>query len=534
MLERRSRTAPAAALATVVSVTGSQMVARLQDSRMEDRISGKAVRVGSMLKVAVAERDVVGRASAIELEPGSAGRHLIVVDLVGEVTEEQTFSRGVSYHPIPGAPVYLASDDDLTAVFLRPGVDNIRIGTLYDNPEQAAYVQIDELLGKHFAILGSTGSGKSCTVALILDAILRTHPWSHILMLDPHNEYASAFGDQAEVLNVENIRLPLWLLDAEEAVRVLVSGGSSHERETQAMILRDVITRARRHFAGETALASSITVDTPVPYRIADVIRFINEAMGKLDKPDTSLPYLRLRSRIESLRADKRFAFMFEEGFDVPDTLPNLLGQLLRIPVDGKPIAILDISGVPSDVTDVVVSLCCRIIFDFAVWSRPDRMPPCLIVCEEAQRYIPADHGLGFAATARSITRIAKEGRKYGLSLAIVSQRPSELSPEALSQCGTILALRLGSEVDQEFVARAVPDAAQGMLSALASLPTQQALISGEGAPIPMRIRLDDLPPESRPRSAGAQFSKAWQFETRDGVTREEGVRRWRLQARQP
>jgi DNA helicase HerA-like ATPase len=256
--------------------------------------------------------------------------------------------------------------------------------------------------------------------------------------------------------------------------------------------------------------------------------------MGKLDRPETTMPYLRLRSRLESLRADRRFAFMFSEGFDVPDTLPELVGRLLRLPVDGKPLAILDLSGVPSEVTDVVVSVCGRIIFDFAVWSQRETMPPVLLVCEEAHRYVPADESVGFTATARTITRIAKEGRKYGLALALVTQRPSELSPEALSQCGTIFALRLTNELDQDFVARTVPDAARGMLSALPSLPTQQAIVSGEGVPIPMRLRIDDLPHGRRPRSEAAEFSKAWRASGADGAQRDEGVRRWRLQARQP
>jgi DNA helicase HerA-like ATPase len=324
------------------------------------------------------------------------------------------------------------------------------------------------------------------------------------------------------------------MLDSEEAVRVLVVGGNSAERETQAMILRDTIVRARRYYAGESPGSGSITVDTPVPYRIVDLVRFINEAMGRLDKPDTSLPYLRLRTRIESLRADRRFAFMFSEGIDVPDSLASVLGQLMRIPVGGKPIAILDLSGVPSDVTDVVVSLCCRLIFDFLLWSEHEATPPMLIVCEEAQRYVPADHEAGFGATERAITRIAKEGRKYGLALALVSQRPSELAPEALSQCGTIFALRMGSEVDQEFVARAVPDAAQSMLSALPSMPTQQALVSGEGVRLPMRIRMEDLPPERRPHSEGAAFSNEWLEDRTDGVVRELGIQRWRMQARRP
>jgi DNA helicase HerA-like ATPase len=532
MIERRLQALPKAAIGAVVAVSGSQMRVRLLEERVGDERGSNAARIGGLVKVLAEERDIVGRVSASQVEE-ITGRQVLTVDLLGEIAGG-AFHRGVSWHPTPSADVYAATQDDLHLIYNHPSIFDLRIGTLYDDAQQAAYVQIDDLLGKHFAVVGSTGSGKSCTVALIVDAILTAHPNAHVLMLDPHNEYASAFGDKAELLNVDNLHLPLWLLDGEEAVRVLVAGGNSAERETQAMILRDTIVRARRHYANYSPGSSSITVDTPSPYRIADLVRFLNEQMGRLDKPDTSLPYLRLRTRIESLRADKRFSFMFSEGLDVADTLADVLGTLMRIPVDGKPIAILDLSGVPSDVTDVVVSLCCRLIFDFALWTPREAMPPVMIVCEEAQRYVPAQPEAGFGATERAITRIAKEGRKYGLALALVSQRPSELAPEALSQCGTIFALRMGSEVDQQFVARAMPDSAQTMLSALPSMPTQQALVSGEGVRLPMRIRLDDLPPEQRPHSEGAAFSTEWLQDRSGGTLREEGVRRWRLQARQP
>ncbi|HKU68995.1 MAG TPA: ATP-binding protein [Candidatus Baltobacteraceae bacterium] len=530
MIESRSNAMPTAVLGTVIAVTGSQMRVRLSDEPGADERNARAARIGGLVKVAEGESEIIGRVSSSQLEE-ITGRDVLVVDLVGEIAGGR-FHRGVSRHPVSNAAAYATTEDDLRVIYNQPSLRDLRIGAVYDDPDQPAFVQIDDLLGKHFAVVGSTGSGKSCTVALILDSILNAHPNAHVLMLDPHNEYATAFGDKAELLNVDNLQLPLWMLDSEEAVRVLVVGGSSAERETQAMILRDTIARARRHYATDTSGGGSITVDTPVPYRVADLIRFLNESMGRLDKPDTSLPYLRLRTRIESLRADKRYGFMFSEGLDVPDTLADVLGRLMRIPVNGKPIAIMDLSGMPSEVTDVVVSLCCRLIFDFALWSKRESMPPMLIVCEEAQRYVPALQESGFDATQRVITRIAKEGRKYGLSLALLSQRPSELSPDALSQCGTIFALRMGSEVDQQFVARAVPDAAQAMLAALPSMPTQQALVSGEGVRLPVRIRMDELPAERRPQSSGAAFSSEWQEDRSSDVLREQGIRRWRLQAR--
>src|SRR5438105_1473971 len=270
---------------------------------------------------------------------------------------------------------------------------------------------------------------------------------AHIILIDPHNEYRRVFGKAAEVINIDNLQLPFWLFDFEEAVGILVRGGTAQEQEAQALILKDAIIRARRHSAGESRAAAMLSVDTPTPFRASAFLRFISEAMGKLDKPDTSMPYLRLKTRLESLRDDRRFSFMFSDWLLGQDALSQIVGRLLRIPVSGKPLTIMGLSGVPSEIADVVVSLSCRLLFDFAVWSDRGRMPPVLLVCEEAHRYVPAAEHVGFAGAARAITRIAREGRKYGVSLALISQRPSELSVQALSQCGTIFALRLANEL---------------------------------------------------------------------------------------
>ena len=181
-----------------------------------------------------------------------------------------------------------------------------------------------------------------------------------------------------------------------------------------------------------------------------------------------------------------------------------------------------------------MVSLSCRLTFDFALWADRERTPPVLLVCEEAHRYIPASPDAGFAATGRAITRLAREGRKYGISLALVTQLPSELSPQVLSQCGTIFALRLGHYLDQRFLGAALPEAARGMMAALPSMRTQEAIAFGEGVPLPMHIRFDDLPPGRRPRSQSAEFSKAWQTDSADLDFLNEGIRRWRQQSRAP
>ena len=201
--------------------------------------------------------------------------------------------------------------------------------------------------------------------------------------------------------------------------------------------------------------------------------------------------------------------------------------------MDGKPLTIIDLSGVPSEIVDVVVSLTCRIVFDFAVWGESGRVPPILLVCEEAHRYVPADQSSGFAATTRAITRICKEGRKYGISLGLVTQRPSELSPGVLAECGTLFALRMSNEADQQFVANATPEGARGMLAALPSLRCQEAIVVGEGVAAPMRIYFDHLPREHQPRSSSGTFSRIWQTDGADADVVKEGIRRWRRQVRE-
>ena len=511
----------------VVGVAGSRITVAIDASVAEETL-----RVGSLVKVINGACEIAASITEVCARSNAPAGRLLIADLLGELVRfdgRVQFSRGVSIHPVPGEAVVAPSEEDLSAIYGEPSQASIRIGTLCQERERPAFVFTDELLGKHFAILGTTGSGKSCALALILSAILKKHSNAHIVLLDPHNEYAGAFGALADVISVDNLQLPLWLLNFEEVSRVLVRGGSETEQGSQVLILKDAITTARRNYERYDPRGQAITVDTPIPFRVHELLRYINDQMGRLGKPDTSMPYLRLRARIESLRSDRRFDFLFSSE---EDNLADIVGRLLRVPVNGKPLTIVDLSGVPSEIADVIVSTLCRVLFDFSVWCDHERMPPLLLACEEAQRYVPADERLGFTQTIRIITQIAKEGRKYGISLGLITQRPSELSLAALSQCGTIFAMRMGSDGDQQFIARALPDVARDLLSALPSLPTQQAIVSGDGVRVPTRIRFDDLDPERRPRSDGAQFSDAWRTDVANREFVERGIRRWRAQIR--
>lgn len=528
-------------LGRVVSVSGSKVSGILTSRVRSGGENEAALQVGAVVRMPTSGSVVFGMISSLRVQDPSADPEVdslrfIEIELLGEellYTEKhpsRPFQRGVSAYPSLGSGIFEATAYDLSRVYARPQSANVRVGSLHQDRSIGAFINTDELLGKHFAVLGTSGSGKSCTVALILRAILDQHPSGHILLLDPHNEYSRAFAERSEVVNTATLQLPYWLLDFEETVEVLV-GRDSETQSAERAILKTAIYDAKRKYAGKGDEGKFITVDTPVPYRMQSVLQFIDNEMGRLDKPETSAPYLRLSQRIEALNSDSRFAFMFS-GMVVSDDMPEILGRLLRIPVNTKPITIMDMSGVPSEIIEVVVSMLCRTIFSFNLWSERNKAVPVLVVCEEAHRYIPQDESDGFAATRNAIARIAKEGRKYGVSLCLISQRPSELSASVLSQCNTLFALRMSNHADQAFVARALPDTGLGLLESLPALKTQEAIAVGEAVNVPMRLAFADLPEAARPQSGTASFSKGWQDNELGLDHVQATIRRWRHQER--
>jgi uncharacterized protein len=526
----------AVTIGRVVSIRGSVMWGALYDD--DAGTTARAARMGALVSMRGPESRVFGVVNALDRDQGSgsqAERTIFEMQVLGEISTVSPaatasgFQRGVSSYPPLDAPITTVTLRDLATVYARPRASNVHIGRLRHNHKVPAFVLTDSLLGKHFAVLGTTGAGKSCAVTVILRSILDEHPSGHVVLLDPHNEYATAFADKAELLNPSNLQLPYWLLNFEEIAHILIGTGANEYAFAQTAILKDAIQRAKMIFAGENETGDYITVDTPMPYRLSDLIASLKEGMGQFNKADGAGPYLGLISRIESLRADRRYAFMFA-SLAVRDNMRQILGQLLRIPVDGKPITIIDISGVPSEIVDVVVSVLFRLVFELAVWSDRGAAPPVLLVCEEAHRYVP-QNGSGFAPTKRVISRIAKEGRKYGVTLCLVSQRPSELAIDSLSQCNTVFALRLTNEHDQSFVARALPENARWLVDSLPSLNTQEAVVVGDGVTVPVHIRFKDLDPDNRPSGGDPSFATAWREEA-DPTFLERAIDRWRHQTR--
>ena len=459
----------------------------------------------------------------------------IDMDFVGQSEESRdgsgniTVNRGISKFPVPGQTVLTANDQDLALIFSARGRAHVTIGTLYPTHNVRATILIDNLLSRHFAVLGSTGTGKSSAVALLVHRIVEELPYAHVIILDPHNEYEEAFSENGVHFDTENLKLPYWLMNFEEHIQVFI-GIRTVDREVEVDILKRCLLAARKKGA-ELVDVDRVTLDAPIPYRLADLLEGIEAGMGKLEKPETLLPFLRLKNKIEELKNDRRYGFMFS-GLLVSDNLADTVTRLLRFPAQGRPISTLDLSGVPADIVDVVVAVLCRLVFDFAVWSRKETQQPLLLICEEAHRYVSGEQNARFGSARKALERIAKEGRKYGVALGLVSQRPSDLSETVLAQCGTVIAMRMNNDRDRDFVASAMPEGSQGFLDSLPSLRNRECIICGEGVTAPVRARLDDLEADKLPSSTDPNFSSSWKEETADTDFVNKVIRRWRSQLR--
>ncbi|MBL8847175.1 MAG: DUF87 domain-containing protein [Hyphomicrobium zavarzinii] len=527
----------------IASVTGSKAILLL-DVTHENDPKSRADRpeMGTLLAIDAGATTVLATVSALSVPVPAHGTEqeirIAELGLVGELKKAPDgrpvgFNRGTTTYPTLGDRVRFATKYELQLTYAGNDKECVRIGSIRQDSAIPAMIRVDDLLGKHFAVLGTTGTGKSCSTALILRAILERNPNAHIVLLDPHNEYATAFGDRAEVISPRTLQLPLWLLNFEEAVEVLVG---DTERKGEIEILQDLIPLAKaRYSAGRNSDpqklrkpgldGSKFTVDTPVPYRISDLTNLIDERMGKLENRRDLAPYRQLKTRIETFVQDGRYAFMFG-SVTVYDGMAQVLSRVFRVPVNGKPITILELTGLPPEVVNVVVSVLCRMAFDFALWG--EGKVPVTVVCEEAHRYVPLNSQMGFEPCKRAIAKIAKEGRKYGASLCIVTQRPAEIDPTILSQCNTVFALRMSNERDQAIVQSAVADTGTGMIEFLPALGAREAIAFGDGVPIPVRIKFDELPANALPRSTTARFSEKWQESLGDEAFLEAVVERWR------
>ena len=528
-------------IGTVIEIAGSgsqiSLDAALITELMEhsDPSIATAGQVGSQVKVRVGNIWLLASIRTQKLHPRDPSVIVAQVDFLGEGDEEKltgkiyNFRRGVTRYPVPGSHVYAVTSADMKQVYAADGRANVEIGTVFPTKDIRGSLYIDAMLGKHFALLGSTGTGKSTSAALILHKICDVAPEGHIVMIDPHGEYSAAFKSNGALFDVNNLALPYWMMNFSEHCEVFVTS-KGDEKQIDCDILARCLLQAR----AKNRIAESVgklTVDAPIPYLLSDLTNIIQNEMGKLDKASNSAPFLRLKGKIEEMKADPRYNFMFS-GMLVGDTMSDFISKIFRLPAHGKPISIIDVSGVPSDITATVVAVLSRMVFDYAIWSRNEPQRPILLVCEEAHRYIPSDRVAGDSAVRTILERIAKEGRKYGVSLGLITQRPSDLAEGVLSQCGTIISMRLNNDRDQAYVRAAMPEGARGFLDAIPALRNRECIICGEGVSIPIRVALDTLEEEKRPASEDPLFSVLWQETGGEDQILDRVVRRWRSQGR--
>jgi len=561
-------------LGTVSAVSGASITVQLSESLNSGLalIKGHTYRVGqvgSFVRIPQGYQDLYGVVSEvgasaaprnIEADSIDSGRWMRV-ELAGEAIGGD-FERGLSQHPNINDAVHIVTETDLRRIYGSGGDDQVRIGTLSSAENIDVRLSLDALVTRHSAILGSTGSGKSTTVASLLRSIVRPSgdvggsPGARVLLLDIHGEYTSALGDIARVFSAtpqpgeESLFVPYWALEAEELLD-FVAGGTN---DNQAIAFTDKIQDLKAARLKSSALPGldprSLTVDSPVPFSLKQLWyelidfetttytgpqrdqpalenpgdpatltppRYTPHAMG------TAGPFLNqaakgIRRQLNLMRSrllDRRYDFILHPGPWEPDLKGNSPADLDRLLAGwlghDRQLTILDLSGVPSTVLVRLIGSILRIVYEALFWSREKTeggiLRPLLVVMEEAHRYLSSESD---NVAADVVKRIAKEGRKYGVGAMVISQRPSEVDETVLSQCGTIIALRLSNPVDRERVKGTLPDNLAGLMDLLPVLRTGEAIVTGEAARLPVRCRIT-MPPEAhQPRSKDPNVTEAW------------------------
>ncbi|MCY1644593.1 helicase HerA-like domain-containing protein [Methylorubrum sp. SL192] len=580
-------------LGCVKSVSGASVTVKLSESLASGLsiINGHTYRVGqvgSFVRIPQGYQDLYGvvcevgsavAPDASNLKKDESGRWMRV-ELVGE-TVGTHFERGLSQHPNINDTVHIVTERDLKRIYGGRSSDSVVIGSLSSAENIEVRLSLDSLVTRHSAILGSTGAGKSTTVASLLRSIVAPSatgdgaPAARILLLDVHGEYSHAFGELARVFSAnpqpteEPLYVPFWALEAGELLDLLVGGVSENQEIAFTDKIQDMKLAAvqANHFAGIDP--TSLTVDTPIPFSLHqlwyDLINFeittyrgpqrdvpCVEDLGSaetLTPPrytphamGAAGPYMNtaargIRRQLNLMRSrllDKRFDFILHPG----PWEPSLNGEIdvdLDVLLQGwlghdRPITIFDLSGVPSNVLVRLIGCILRTIYEALYWSREKSeggiLRTLLVVMEEAHRYLGPDSGV---VAADIVKRIAKEGRKYGVGAMIVSQRPAEVDETVLSQCGTLVALRLSNPVDRARVKGTLPDNLAGLMDLLPVLRTGEAIITGEAARLPVRCRVTTPPPGRQPRSEDPIVSQTWsQRRVSEGYDRV--VASWRAQ----
>jgi len=446
---------------------------------------------------------------------------------LGEFTA-QAFHRGIRMFPTPGAKVYIITQDELKPLFSGFTSKGVKLGHLPAQPSVHVSLDATTLFGRHCAILGQSGSGKSWGVTNLLQQAVSTLPNAHVVLLDLHGEYhwkdnngieQTAFDKKiTQHLDARTLEIPFWLLSFTELVDLFIDR-TEIGASTQIAFLREVVHSLRRK-ANKEIDPNKISIDTPVYFSLTDLYRHIkaaNEQNLDFGKQKGALhgKFDSLLMRMQSRFNDVRYDFLFKPKLRInSESLSELLRDLVGLGQKKSQITIIDLSSVPFDVRPTVSAQIGRLIFEFNYWNPSRNQFPILLVCEEAHTYIPREENTAFAGTRKSIERIAKEGRKYGLSLAVISQRPHELSETVLAQCANFLCFRITNPDDQAYVRSLVPDGESNLIDTLSALGRGEVMALGEAVPIPLRFQMHT--PSPKPNSSNADLHTSWKSAPKD------------------
>jgi DNA helicase HerA-like ATPase len=426
----------------------------------------------------------------------------------------------------------------------------LRVGRYTLDETAVAYVDGDKLFQRHLALLGSTGSGKSYAVASVLEQAAQL-PHANAIVLDLHGEYSSMkFARQFRIAGIGDLKtpndqslfLPFWLLTYEEMQSLFIDRSGDNAPNQALALMETVVDLKQKAITSfdKPDLLEGFTVDTPVPFKLEDLIGSLTaknedetdtgevyvtgarKGQPKMEKGPLHGKLSRFLVRMRTKFADRRYAFMYQppEEYQEYGALRQLAEKLLgsgdfKADVNSG-IKIIDFSEVPSDILPVVVGLVARLVYQIQFWSRPgtdgDDRHPVVMICDEAHLYLPSRQSEVGPLERRALEnfeRIAKEGRKYGVSLMVVSQRPSDVSTTILSQCGNIVSLRLANKIDQAVVRQLLPESLESLMEILPTLDVGEAVVVGDAVLLPTRIKLDK--PKNLPRSATIPFWKRWE-----------------------
>ncbi|MEQ1530496.1 MAG: ATP-binding protein [Methylococcales bacterium] len=463
---------------------------------------------------------------------------------VGELQEDGAFIRGIRSYPTPGAKVFAVGLSDLNAIFSKYQDYQFYIGQLASQKKYHLSLDPRALFGRHFAIIGQSGSGKSWTVTSLIQNTIKSMPKCHIIMLDLHGEYCwkdyegvlhSAFPEKlVNYIDATKMEMPYWLLTYAELVDLFIDR-ADQGATAQMSFMREILQQLKRKEAKDIGL-ETVTIDTPIYFPLAELYRQFknaNEERKDFGKVHGALfgQFDEFLIRMQSRLNDVRYDFLLKPKVCTNSaSMAGILKQFVGLGANKANITVVDLSSVPTDVRPAISAQVGRLAYEFNYWNPQRRDFPITLICEEAHAYIPREKGGQFDGTKKMMERIAKEGRKYGVSIGVVSQRPTELSETMLAQCSSFICLRTTNPDDQAYIKGLVPEAESDLTDVLSSLGRGEALILGEAAPLPTRVQI--YRPNPEPKSNDVDYFTGWR-EGPDGLDVEYIVNLWRTQTRQ-